>query len=123
MKKNFIWGLSLIAVVLMGLTTISCKSEAQRLKEAEEKIEKDLQESNEKAWQEWLKTERLIEKATGVTSHVTDERMDALLRFMEKYPYNKHLDGIKSSIDRKETYENWEEMIYELKKEEGWREE
>ena len=47
MKKNFIEGVILIFVILIGLSTISCKSDAQRLKEAEEKVAAE-QETAEK---------------------------------------------------------------------------
>lgn len=123
MKRYLVLGGVLAVTMFWSFTAVSCKSEKQRLKEAEEKIERDLQKSNEKAWKEWLKTERLIEKATGVTSNVTNERNYALYKFMCKYPNNKHIEGIHNSIENGETYEKWEEMIYELKKAEGWREE
>ncbi len=122
MKRNYYYWMGVIVAILLGYSTISCKSREQREKEAYEQINKELQEETDKAWQEWLKTERLIEKAAGVTSNVTAERKEALIKFMYKYPNNKHLDGISSSIDREETYEKWQEMIYELKKAEGWRE-
>ena len=123
MKTKKLFWMGFIATLLFGLSSVSCKSREQRVKEAQEQYQKELQESTDKAWQEWLKTKRLIEKAAGVTSTVTDERKDALYEFEKKYPDNEHLDGIRSSIDREETYKKWKEMIYELKKAEGWQEE
>lgn len=113
MKKVliFIFGCALLC---------ACNNQAKLEREAQEKYEKEAAERERLENERYEKVVRLVRMATGVTSTVREERKTALFRLMEKYPKLEAWEEVNKCIEDGKFYEGGDQLIYDIKKLEGW---
>lgn len=108
----------LYLVISMSLLC-SCSNKARSEQEAKEKIEKEAAARAAEETRVWNEEESLLLKAMGVTSSVKEERKLAYVKMIQKFPSLKYWEEINNSIERGETFESYQEVIYEVKKIKG----
>ena len=115
MKKVliFIFGCALLC---------ACNNQAKLEKEAQEKIEKESKARALAELEEWHEIKNLALKATGIMSSVKEERKLAYVKLIQIFPNSERWDDIVSSIEANETYTEYNDFIWEIKKAKGWEE-
>ena len=114
MKKHLLF---LLAVTAM---CTACDNKARLEKEAQEQYEKEARKRADAAIEECLAMEKLVHKATGATSKIREERMSALFKLKRDYPEIKVWEELYYNIADGKTYDDYDQIIYDIKKMKGW---
>ena len=110
-----------ISLTAFTMTFTSCDNKAKMQQEAQEKYEKEAKARAETETKKYHKIEKLVYKASGVTATVKEERSLALLELMEMYPDLEQWEDVQKSIWAQESYDDYRQIVYDIKKLEGWK--
>lgn len=110
-----------ISLAIFTITFTSCDNKAKLQKEAQESYEKEAKARAEAETKKYRKVEKLVYQAAGVTSTIQEERSLALIELMQMYPKLEQWENVQKSIWAKESYDDYRQIVYDIKKLEGWK--
>ena len=110
-----------VIIFIFGCVLLcACDNRARLEKEAQEKYEREAAERDRQENEKYQKVVRLVHMASGITSSIRDERKMALQRILSLYPNLEALEEVNRCIEDGKPYDEYERLIYDIKKEEGW---